>query len=408
MKIFYSLYIFILNIGISISSLFNPKAKKWRSGRNQWREKLRLQIPDASDKKVAWFHVSSLGEYEQAIPLMQKMRDKKYLVAVSFFSPSGYDHADNTLIDIKFYLPLDTINNAEALLEILKPDIVFWIKNDFWIHTLEAISKNGIPLMMVSLIFNKDSFFLNSGFSLLQNSLASANELFVQNKQSKCLLEKKEITNVTIAGDTRITRVKNRKLNSTPNALLDHYSKSSDVIYYASVHPSDMHVVNKSIEEYQGYKHIIIPHEIDNQSVSSLLKNISQPYIYINDLQHDSSENILVINKMGILFDLYKYADIVYIGGGYGRGIHNILEPTVFGKPVIFGPHFKKFDEACNFVNLDLCYTIDNYLNFQKILGSLTPYKRKSIHQNLMNYYENIEDASKIIMDYCVDKKLIT
>jgi len=407
MKLFYKIYISLLQIAIGIASPFNSKAKKWKNGRTNWESKLSEKISRKKPDKLAWFHVSSLGEYEQAIPLISKIKKLNYTIAVSFFSSSGYDHVSDSLIDIKFYLPLDKKRNAITLVDTLKPNIVFWIKNDFWIHTIEHINDRKIPLFFVSLLFNKDSFFLNRGFSLIENSLAKANHIFVQNHESEQLLKTHNINHISVVGDTRVTRVIQRKKKIKSYPTIQAFKGNKKMIFYASVHKEDLRIITNTIEDHSDFKHVIIPHEIDDQSINRLLKEVDIEYTFYDDLQPEETKNLLIVNKIGLLFDLYQYANLVYIGGGFGKGIHNILEPTVFGIPVAFGPNYEKFEEAKNFIHLDLCYSILEYKTFKKIIAELDSEKRKNIAVGLQNFYTKHHDASQLILEYCLSKNLV-
>jgi len=405
MRLFYSIYVYLLKLGISLASPFKPKAKKWIQGRKNWAENLSLAKSKLPDAALAWFHVSSLGEYEQALPLIKKIKEKGYTVALSFFSSSGFEHAHSSLVDIKFYLPQDTQANAKKLLDLLDPKMVFWIKNDFWIHTLEEINRRSIPLLMTSMIFHDDSFFINSGFGLVKKSLSNSH-IFSQNKSTTDLLNKKGLQNVITTGDTRITRVINRKKTVEPNSILTRFKENKELIFYASVHQSDKEIIAQSIKNNSQFKHVIIPHEIDDRSVQALVKGIDKSMIFYDDFETIADENILIVNKIGLLFNLYQYADIVYIGGGFGKGIHNILEPTVFGKVVLFGPNYKKFDEANNFIKHKWSYAIHNPEEFINTIDQLTTQQKNTIHSDLFKFYDEHLDATAEILTYCRHQNL--
>lgn len=406
MRLFYSIYVYLLKLGISLGSPFNPKAKKWIQGRKNWVENLSLKKSKIPNAALAWFHVSSLGEYEQALPLIKEIKEKGYSVALSFFSSSGFEHAHSSLVDIKFYLPQDTSTNAKKLLDLLDPKMVFWIKNDFWIHTLEEINRRSIPLLMTSVIFHQDSFFINSGWGLIKKSL-STSHIFSQNKNTTDLLNEKGLQNVITTGDTRITRVINRKKTVEPNSVVSRFKENKELIFYASVHQSDKEIINQSVINNSQFKHVIIPHEIDDRSVRELIKGIDKSITFYDDFDTKGSGNILIVNKIGLLFNLYQYADIVYIGGGFEKGIHNILEPTVFGKVVLFGPNYKNFDEANNFVKHNWSYAIHNPKEFFNTIDLLTTQQKNTIHSELLKFYDEHPDAIEKILTYCHQQKIL-
>jgi len=360
-------------------------------------------------KKKAWFHVSSLGELEQAYPLIQAVKEHQYTTVVSFFSHSGYDYGDRyPAIDHCFLLPLDTASNGRRFVQDIKADIVFWTKNDFWLNTLNAIIKERTPVILFAASFYEDHFIQKPIFSTFRETLSKFEQIFVQNENSLKLLANCKIHNASVSGDTRISRVKQRAQSIKSIKGLQEFSATKPVLALASVHEEDSPIIKKAILAFKDiYKIIIIPHHIEASNISKIMNEIPDKIYEINDSFASAKKEIIVFNKMGDLFDMYVHTDIVYIGGGFGKGIHNILEPTIFGKSVIFGPNFKKFWEAETFIDLGISMNCNNADDFVSIIKELNEERMLQISIDLKIFYKNYPNAVEKIMKYCVNKKLI-
>lgn len=378
MLIIYNLFIRLYYSGILISSLFNKKAKLWIEGRkNLFKELEKLD----HFGKTAWFHCASLGEFEQGRPVIEKFKiqNPDYKIVVTFFSPSGYEIRKNYAgADVVCYLPLDTKKNARKFIEVTQPDIAVFIKYEFWHHYLNELEKKHIPAFLVSANFRREQPFFKWYGAFWRSMLKKFNHLFVQNESSKTLLKNIGFDNITAAGDTRFDRV--YKVASGPKVIsrINEFKDDKKLIVAGSTWPKDETFLqdaflNLKIKN-QNLKLLIAPHEIENKSMESirnLFKNFSMTLYSQADKENITATDILIIDNIGMLSSLYQYADIAYIGGGFGKGIHNILEAAAHGKPVIFGPNYKKFNEAAELIKAGGAFTVSNGEELAETISNL-------------------------------------
>ena len=357
MRLLYNFIVFLYQFGITLASYFgNEKAKQWVDGRQDWRERLKAGLSKSGNKKRYWFHCASLGEFEQGRPLIEKVRAEfpDAFIILSFFSPSGFENKKNyTQVDYITYLPSDSESNARDFLSILKPEKVFFIKYEFWYNYISEIRKRSIPFYVVSAIFRPDQIFFKSYGKFFRDMLSGITIIFVQDKNSAELLESIELTNVKVSGDTRFDRVAAVAKSFSPMHDIEEYSTQHRVIVGGSTWPGDDIVLldlYRSLEQH-ARKLILVPHEPDEKHLKVLESTIaelglSEETIRYSQLKPGSKKGILIIDKIGMLSRLYHYADITYVGGGFGKGIHNILEAAAHNKAVLFGPNYGKFREA--------------------------------------------------------------
>lgn len=400
-----------MGIGIRIGGLFNLKAKKWVQGRaNQWQHLEQYTNTNQGQKK-AWFHVSSLGELEQAIPLIEKLKARNYTTLVSYFSPSGLENASNiSAIDFHFYLPLDSKKNARKYIDKINPEIVFWIKNEYWFRFIKEINARKIPLLYISMRFSKEHFLFKNWSAPFRSILTNCHHLFVQDENSKQLLNKHGLDNVTFAGDTRIDRVLSRKAKIKEIDTLRTFKGTQPLIILASVHASDYPIIKAVLQLDHPFKIAIFPHEIDKNSIPSLTSQLDGKYVLFDDWKSGAhgDANVLVVDKMGLLFDCYSYADLVYIGGGFGKGIHNILEPTVFGIPTMIGPRYQKFKEAVEMSQEHLIHVLNDESQIKVFVDDLMEKDGfNDLKLRLQKYFESNGNASNKIISYCIQNQLL-
>ncbi len=403
MKILYSIAIFLYASAINFFALFNAKAKLRHDGAKRTFTKLEQFKSD----NVIWVHCASLGEFEQGRPLIEKIKQKfpNYQIALSFFSPSGYEMRKNyELADIVFYLPNDYRKNAEKLVSLLKPKFVFYVKYEFWYRYLNELYKTGIPVFLISGIFRKNQIFFKFYGRFFKNILQNFTHLFVQNQSSEELLFRHGITNVTITGDTRFDRVFEIAQNRTKIEIIEKFTEKSVIFIAGSTWKPDEEIIFRFINSSDtlNVKYIIVPHEIKDTNIRRI-----QTLCHKNSLLYSKSnfENIndadvLIIDNVGMLSSLYAYADIAFIGGGFGSGIHNTLEAAVYGIPVIFGPHYSKFDEAKELINRKAGFSISDKSEFFNILQKLisdSEYRIKCGKNAEFYVNENIGATDKII-----------
>lgn len=348
---------------IVCASPFNNKAKLWIAGRKNFFQKIRIQVPEG-DKK-AWFHFASLGEFEQGRPVLEafKRTFPAYRIIITFFSPSGYEiRKDYSGTDLVTYLPLDTPGNAKKFIELIKPDIVFFTKYEYWYYYFRELNRLQIPLFMISAIFRHDQPFFKWYGTLHRQMLRYVSYFFLQDQRSAELLGSLGIKNCLVSGDTRFDRVSDN-LQATKEVEKISTFKGADNIFIAgSTWPEDEELLLKLITETNtGWKYIIAPHEISATRISAFRNKLPVSSVCYSELHPDDKSAVLIIDNIGLLAHLYAYAGIAYIGGGFGKGIHNILEAAVSGIPVIFGPNYKKFREATDLVRLGGAFSISNY-----------------------------------------------
>ena len=404
MVLFYNLFIQLFKLGIAIASLFNKKASLWLMGRKNWRNQLAADFKDPTDD-VIWVHCASLGEFEQGRPLIEKLKiqfpQKKILL--SFFSPSGYEIRKNYKnADWVYYLPLDTASNAKFFIETCKPKLCIIIKYEYWYHFLHQLYKNDIPIFLVSAIFRKNSIFFKYYGGLHRKMLGFFSFLFVQNETSKLLLKDiVDIKKIIVAGDTRFDTVTNNAQNfETINLIESFIGNSQKVLVAGSTWPEDEILLYKFSIKNPDYKIIIAPHEIGAEHIRQLQNLFPNSVLYSNSESDFNQSNILIVNTIGLLSKIYKYATIVYIGGGFNKsGIHNTLEAAVFNKPIITGSNIKKFNEALEMEQLGGLIAINNEMQLIEAVEKLPENYSKNKVSNLQYIHRNT-GASEIILKY--------
>ena len=376
---------YIYQAGIAIYSHFNEKVKKMWIGERAAFGVLQKQVePNA---KYVWFHAASLGEFEQGRPLIEKIKKEypNYKILLTFFSPSGYEVRKNyEQADIVTYLPIDTVANAQRFLRIVRPVMAFFIKYEFWYNYLHILRHRNIPVYSVSSIFRPNQIFFRPYGRQYAAVLKCFSHFFVQNDLSKSLLAKIGINNVTVVGDTRFDRVLQIKDNSKKLPLVDKFIGNQDVKLANGVTNSlhrvfvagsswlpDEEIFIKYFNEHNDWKLIIAPHIIADTHLRQILQLLKgkKVVLYTEATETNVADaDVLVINCFGLLSSIYHYGDVAYVGGGFGAGIHNVLEAAVWGIPVVFGPNNKRFAEAQGLLASGGGFEIDNYEKFALIM----------------------------------------
>jgi 3-deoxy-D-manno-octulosonic-acid transferase len=382
---------FLYNIGIKLyyfavwlASFFNTKAGLWIKGRRQ--QKFALL------NSSIWFHFASLGEFEQGRPILEAIRSQhpKKKIVITFFSPSGYEIRKNTpLADAVYYLPLDTASKAHQFVDAIKPTMAIFTKYEYWYHYFNELHKQQIPLYIVSGIFRPGQVFFKWYGGLHRKILSLVTHFFLQDEQSKQLLSNLGLNNVTISGDTRFDRVWANAEQPKQIPGVGEFKNRQKLFIAGSTWPEDEKLLVTLPALYPGWKFIFAPHEVEVEKINNLLNLLPQgsavKYSELVDnskfkIQNSKKEagsaphpapQILIIDNIGMLSSLYAYADIAYIGGGFGVGIHNTLEAAAFGLPVIFGPNYSKFNEARELIALKAGFSIGNEAELQGITGTL-------------------------------------
>lgn len=366
----YNLIILLATQILKLLALFSPKMKLFVEGRKSVFETLKNNIQEFD--KTIWFHAASLGEYEQGLPVIEKVKDKypQHKIVLTFFSPSGYEvRKNNTVADVTVYLPLDTISNAKQFLDLVHPEKVFFIKYEFWPNYLTELKKRSISTYLISGIFREKQHFFKWYGGFYRKALHTFDYFFVQNESSKTLLKSIGFTNVKVSGDTRFDRVVTILEKDNSLDYIAQFKNNQTTIVIGSSWPKDEELlVNFINQATDNVKFIIAPHNINHNQILNLKSKISKKTLLFSEkeemlkqVQHDNLEDfqVFIIDTIGILTKIYSYADIAYVGGGFGNpGVHNVLEPATFGIPIVMGPNYSHFAEATALVGLGGCISI--------------------------------------------------
>ena len=371
----YNLIIYLYLLGVAIYSRFNEKVRKmWRGERDAFRILREKVDPEA---KYVWFHAASLGEFEQGRPLMERLRKEhpEYKILLTFFSPSGYEVRKNYEgADIICYLPLDTITNARRFLRLIRPEMAFFIKYEFWYNYLHILKHRNIPVYSVSSIFRPDQVFFKWYGRQYSRVLNCFTHFFVQNEISRELLAKIHITNVSIVGDTRFDRVLQIRDAAKKLPIVEAFKTSPKVFVAGSSWPPDEEIFIKYFNQHADWKLIIAPHVIGEDHLKQIEKLLAGRKVIrytvaektlCNDLSSLADYDVLIIDCFGLLSSTYHYGSVAYVGGGFGVGIHNLLEAAVWEIPVFFGPNNERFQEAQGLKTMG-GFEIDGYEAFEQ------------------------------------------
>lgn len=369
MRFLYNIFIHIYILALNLISPFNKKVKTMLKGEKGCFD--RLQNLNSEDK-VAWFHCASLGEFEQGRPLIEEVKKQfpEYKILLSFYSPSGYESKkDYALADYVVYLPNDTKSNAKKFVKKVNPDLIFFIKYEFWYNYISALK--GRRLFQVSLILRQNQYFFSWYGKWFAKQLKNFEHFFVQNQRTANLLNKIGYKNVTISGDTRFDRVMTIANNAKSFTEIEKFCEGNQKIILAgSSWLADEKIIQQAVKNLD-IKLIIAPHVVGENHINEIQQLFPEAILYSELANNDKKSNILIINCIGILSNLYQYCDIAYIGGGFGVGIHNTLEAATFGKPICFGTNYHKFQEAIDLINLKAAYSISNQEELKQVLETL-------------------------------------
>jgi 3-deoxy-D-manno-octulosonic-acid transferase len=366
----YNIIVQIAGFLIKIVAVFSPKIKLFVEGRKTVFADLSNKIKP-SDKTI-WFHAASLGEYEQGLPVIEKIKIQypNHKIVITFFSPSGFEvRKNNTVADCTVYLPLDSIQNAKKFVEIVHPEMVFFIKYEYWPNYLHQLKLQNIPTYLISGVFREKQVFFKWYGGFYRKALEAFDYFFVQNELSKKLLQSIDLLNVTVSGDTRFDRVSDILLKDNRLDFIEQFKDNCLTIVVGSSWEKDENLIVNYINNYaKKVKFIIAPHNIKQEQIANLKNQITKKTVLFSDIpvatKHALSiqeYDVFIIDTIGILTKIYSYADMAFVGGGFGNpGVHNILEPATFGVPIVIGPNFSHFAEATALVNLGGCVSISN------------------------------------------------
>ncbi len=382
MKTIYSSLIYLYLFAIRVASLFNPKAKLWIDGRKNIFEKLKSEIRNlkfnAPESQLIWFHCASLGEFEQGRPLIEKIKKEQAgtKILLTFFSPSGYEVRKNYAgADYIFYLPMDTPSSAKKFIEIVKPEIAIFVKYEFWFNYLNELKKQHIPTYLICGIFRKDHYFFKNYGAWFRKQLNAFTHFYLQDESSLNSLNSIGYNNATIAGDTRFDRVFEISKSVKQIDIVGQFVTDKKVFIAGSTWEEDIKIISKFNFKNEGFKLIVASHEIDESSIQSTTQQFNNSttvrFSQANE-QNIKTADVLIIDNIGMLSSLYQYGTIAFIGGGFGKNIHNILEPATFGLPIIFGPKYHNFIEANELIQLGGAFSVSSSEELKKTVKLLS------------------------------------
>jgi len=389
-------------------AVFNTKLKQGVEGRKNTFEKLNNAVNPKD--KTFWFHCASLGEYEQGLPVFKTLKHKypNYKIVLSFFSPSGYDVRKHTKIaDVVVYLPLDSKRNARRFLDIVNPDYIIFVKYEIWPNFLFEIKSRNLKAILISAVFRKNQSFFSWYGGFMRSSLFAFNHIFTQDENSKTLLERINYKTTTVSGDTRFDRVFNQLHVDNSVSFIENFKNEKFCIVFGSTWPEDdklyMDYINKN--SHRDLKFIIAPHNIKPSYIASIASQLTVESICFSKINADdlSKFNVFILDTIGYLSKVYSYADIAYVGGAAGSsGLHNILEPAVFGIPIVIGKNYDKFPEAIMLIELGGVTSVSTSQGFEAILTALISDVSLNESQGLTNktFIEKNRGAVIQIIEY--------
>ena len=404
MRLVYTLGIRFYALGVHLAALLgNAKAKLWVGGRKSQRLLCQSKGAMPDDASWIWFHAASLGEFEQGRPVIEALKQKhpEFKILLSFFSPSGYEIRKNyPLADEVLYLPTDTPRHAGQWVKSRRFVAAFFIKYEFWFNYMQVLKRAGVPLFYVSLILKPDSFFFRWYGAWFRRQLRNVEHFFVQDETTAQLLKSHGMDNVTICGDTRFDRVAAIAEQVKPFPEVERFIANRHCIIAGSTWPPDEKLLAAFLPEMpEGYCLVVAPHDISSSHLSQIKAMFPEARLY-TDLPAEKPSKVLVVNTIGILSQLYQYAQFVYVGGGFGVNIHNIQEPVTFGCPVVIGPKYKSFKEAVDLVAYQGAFPINDAGELAAVFNRLISDAdfREKASATCKNYLKSQVGATKTIL----------
>ncbi|WP_421824355.1 3-deoxy-D-manno-octulosonic acid transferase [Flagellimonas oceanensis] len=406
LRFLYNILINMAWIVLKVVSLFNAKIKLFVRGRKRTIPLLEEKIRPTDD--TIWMHVASLGEFEQGLPILERLRSQypEHKLVLSFFSPSGYEVKKNSSVaDTVVYLPMDSNSKVKRFLDLVNPRLAIFVKYEVWPNYLHHLKKRNIPTILVSAIFSERQIYFKSFGGFMRKGLGMFDHYFVQDEKSQELLGSIDLNNSTIGGDTRLDRVSEILNRNNQLDFMDRFKNNQLCLVAGSTWPEDEKIlishINSSSEKL---KFVIAPHEIKPAHIDKITSSLEKTVVRYSELDHQNLKEIdvLIIDTIGLLTKIYSYANIAYVGGGFATGLHNTMEPAVFGIPIIIGPQFQGFKEAEDLVNEGGIIPISSQDSFDNLMGDLLnkPISIKNIGNINANYINTNRGAADLIMKY--------
>lgn len=404
----YNIIMYFVEFGVWLAHFFDHKVRlMWRGELDSFRVLREKVDPNAS---YVWFHAASLGEFEQGRPLMEALRREhpEYKILLTFYSPSGYEVRKNYAgADIVCYMPVDTVSNARRFLRTVRPVMAFFIKYEFWYNFLHILRHRGVPTYSVSSIFRPGQVFFRWYGRQYGRVLRCFTHFFVQNQVSKDLLHGLGLDNTTITGDTRFDRVLEIAAQAKSLPIVEAFSENQKVLVAGSSWPPDEEIIIDYLNQHPDWRLILAPHVVSEEHISWITARLKMATVRYTQSTAEQARQArcLIIDCYGLLSSIYHYATVAYVGGGFGVGIHNVLEAAVWGKPVIFGPNNKRFDEAQGLILSGGGFEISGAEDFAKVLGQLADDGHLSKSSRAARQYvESKAGATRTIMSMVNDK----
>ena len=402
------LYYFALKsygIALTFFAFFNKKAAQFIKGRIGLFKHVENTL-QPGEKRI-WFHCPSLGEFEQGKPVLNALRDvyPDHKIVLTFFSPTGYENKKNEpTVDYVFYLPIDGPSHSKWFVKTVQPSMAFFVKYDFWHFYIKELHDNKIPVFSIAAIFRPSQIYFKPYGVFFKNILKRFTHLFVQNQQSLELLYQHELAHVSVSGDTRFDRVYQNSRNAHALPEIEKFKNNQFLFIAGSTWHADEKLLVDLINQSEGIKFIIAPHEIHPHHIRTLSRSLKKKCLLYSDINKEDAAqcDVLIIDNIGMLSRLYAYADVTYVGGGFGAGIHNTLEAIAYGAPVIFGPNYKKFQEANDLVNQQGAFVINDHTELLRIVKDLKEDvdRRNEISKKNKRYIESRKGATDVVMNY--------
>ena len=415
----YQLTIQTYGLLIRLAALFNPKARLWVTGRQRIFDQLTNAIK-AETSQIIWMHCASLGEFEQGRPLLEQLKKKyaNYKVLLTFFSPSGYEiRKDYEFADYVFYLPLDGQKNANQFLDLVQPQLVFFVKYEFWYFYLDALQKRGIKHYLIAGVFRNNQFFFRKYGHWYLKVIAGFNHLFLQDEVSSRVIQEAGLSNFSVIGDPRVDRVLTLANQPKPIPIIQQFKGDKQLFLVGSAHLKDVHLFFEFLafilktDAFQNWQFLIAPHEVDNGTIKKIETISLLPtyrYSKIEPTNKVEKNGIIILDRIGQLSTVYQYADAVFVGGGFDKSIHNILEPAVFGAPICFGPNYNKFQEAWDLIAVGGAFSFNSARGLIKWFWSINEVeKRKKIGIITKNYLTQNSGGTYKIIKYLNSKNIL-
>jgi len=407
MQFLYNILVYTVKLFIPVLALFNAKMKLFYFGRKETLSRLSDKIKKTD--QVIWMHCASLGEFEQGKPVLEKLHQQfsNHKIVLSFFSPSGYEvRKDYPLADVVVYLPLDTTKDSKRFLQLVHPDLAIFVKYEFWPNLLQEIKRQAVKTILISGIFRENQAFFTKKGKWIRKPLSAFTHFFVQDEKAVSLLNSIGFANTTLSGDTRFDTVYNLVKQRQKLDLIESFTKQKHVLVAGSTWDKDEELLIQYInnEATDEERFIIAPHNINNRAINDLVLKLETNTILYSKAQQSNitRAQVLIIDSIGLLTSVYAYANIAYVGGGFGAGIHNILEPATYGIPIIIGPKYQKFNEAIELIQHKASFVIHTkdelasqlyfFKSNKEVLASTGEISRNYVNKNI--------GATAVILEY--------